>query len=153
MRVRRVHVRRAEIDEIKRWQCNANRRVLRLKKKEFVVVVFEGFMFIDGSASGTKYWSPKCRSIITTYKGRHGRVVAYGSIGINGRQFIRTYDRFDKETILQYLKELVRHFGNVAIPMDNAPQHKAGTVSEFLRGNKNVKTIWLPTATPELNVM
>ncbi len=50
--------------------------------------------------------------------------MAYGSIATDGRQFFRTYDRFDKETVLQYIKELARHFKKVAIIMDNAPQRK-----------------------------
>ena len=150
---RRVHINRAGTDEIKRWQRNAKRRISRLESRGFAVVVFDESIFIDDPASGTKYWSPKGQPIVTTYKGRHGRVVAYGSIATDGRQFIRTYEKFDKETVLRYLKELAGHFGKVAIIMDNAPQHKAKTVSEFLKGNKNVKAVWLPTATPELSVM
>ncbi len=150
--VRRIHINRAEIDEIKKWQRSAKRQISRLKKLGFAVVVFDEAIFIDDPTSGAKYWSPEGQPIITTYKGRHGRVVAYGSIGIDGRQFFRTYDKFDKETVLQYLKELARHFGKVAIIMDNAPQHKGIIVSKFLKGNKNVKVIWLPTATPELSV-
>ena len=38
--------------------------------------------------------------------------------------------------VLRYLKELAGHFGKVAIIMDNAPQHKAKTVSEFLKGQQ-----------------
>ena len=40
-----------------------------------------------------------------------------------------------------------------AYKKDNAPQHKAKVVGRFLKGNKNVKAIWLPAATPELSVM
>ena len=151
--VRRVHVNRASIEEIKRWQHNATRRISRLESKGFVTVVFDEAIFIDDPASGVKYWSPEGESIVTTYKGRHGRVVAYGAITTDGRQFFRTYKKFDKETVLVYLKELVRHFDKVTIVMDNAPQHTAGIVMEFLKENPNVKVIWLPTATPELSVI
>ena len=116
-------------------------------------MVFDKAIFIDDPASGVKYWSPEGRPIVTTYRGRHGRVVAYGSIGTDGRQFFWTYEKFDKETVLLYLKELAGHFGKVAIIMDNASQHKAKTVREFLDGNPDVKVIWLPTATPDLSVV
>ncbi len=149
----RIHISRAEIDKIKRWQHNAKRRISRLELKGFTTVVFDESIFIDDPASGAKYWSPKGEPITTTYKGRHGRVVAYGSIATDGRQFFRTYDRFDKETVLQYIKEMTSHFGKVTIIMDNAPQHKARIVKEFLAGNPDVRTIWLPTATPELSVV
>ena len=65
--VRRIHVRRAEINEIKRWQRNAGRRILHLKSRGFAVVVFDEFVFIDDPASGAKYWSPKGRPVATTY--------------------------------------------------------------------------------------
>ena len=97
--VRRVHVNRASIEEIKRWQHNATRRISRLESKGFVTVVFDEAIFIDDPASGVKYWSPEGESIVTTYKGRHGRVVAYGAIATDGRQFFRTYKKFDKETL------------------------------------------------------
>ena len=116
-------------------------------------MVFDESIFIDDPASGTKYWSPKGRPIVTTYKGRHGRVVAYGAIATDGRQFFRTHDRFDGETVLKYLRDLAGHFRKVAVIMDNAPQRKARAVGRFLKGNKDVKAIWLPAATPELSVM
>ena len=79
--------------------------------------------------------------------------MAYGALSADDRQFIRTYDKFDKETVLKYFKDLVRHFGKVVIIMDNAPQHKANLVSEFVDDNPDICIIWLPTATPELNAI
>ena len=152
-KARRIHVNRAGIDEIRKWQYNAKRRISRLKSRGFAVVVFDESIFVDDPASGTKYWSPKGQPIVTTYKGCHGRVVAYGAIATDGRQFFQTYDRFDGEMVPRYLRDLARHFGRVAVIMDNAPQHKARVVDGFLRGNKDVKTIWLPAATPDLSVM
>ena len=116
-------------------------------------MVFDEAIFIDDPVKGVKYWSPKGESIVMTYRGRHGKIVACGSIATDGRQFFRTYDRFGKETVLRYLKDLVRHFGKATVIMDNAPQHKAGILKEFLNKNPNVKVIWLPTATPELSVV
>ena len=114
--VKRVHVNRAEIEEIRRWQRNAKRRISRLERRGFAVVVFDEAIFIDDPESGAKYWSPEGEPVVTTYKGRHGKVMAYGSIGTDGRQFFRTYKKFDKETVLKYLKELERHFGNGVVP-------------------------------------
>ena len=148
-----VHINRAEIQKIRKWQRNAKRRISRLKSKGFATIVFDEAIFIDDPVKGVKYWSPKGESIVTTYRGRHDKIVACGSIATDGRQFFRTYDRFDKETVLRYLKDLVRHFGKATVIMDNAPQHKAGILKEFLNKNPNVKVIWLPTATPELSVV
>lgn len=35
--------------------------------------------------------------------------------------------------------------------MDNASQHRSGTVTGYLKDNKNVEGIWPPTATPEVS--
>ena len=64
-----------------------------------------------------------------------------------------TYEGFDKETFLKYLKALVGHFGRTSIVMDNAPQHKARIVREYLKGEPNARIIWLPRATSELSVV
>ena len=47
-------------------------------------------------------------------------MVAYGALSTDGRRFFRTYDKFDKETALRYLRELTRHFGRTTIIMDRA---------------------------------
>lgn len=151
--VQRVHAGRAGMEKIRKWQRNAKRRISRLQKRGFTVTVFDEAIFVNDPASGAKYWSPKGEPIVTTYNGRHEKMVAYGSMATDGRRFFRTYERFNKETVLQYLGELERHFGKVAIIMDNAPQHKAKIVGEFLDGNANVKAMWLPTATPELSAV
>lgn len=151
--IQRVHVKRADIEEIRKWQRNTTRRISRLEKQGFATVIFDEAIFVDDPESGVKYWSPVGTPLITTYKGRHGRSVAYGSLSTDGRQFIRTCDRFDKYTTLKYLKELVRHFERVTIIMDNAPQHKARIVTGFLKNNPNVRVIWLPAATPEVSAI
>lgn len=149
----RVHMRRPEMEEIRKWQRNATRRISRLESKGFATVVFDEAIFIDDPSPGVKYWSPRGLPIVTAYKGRHGRSVAYGALATDGRQFIRVYKKFNKETVLQYFKELVRHFHKVTIIMDNASQHKAKIVQEFLAGNPDARVIWLPTATPELSAI
>ena len=151
--IRRIHAKRPEIEEIRRWQRNATRRISRLESRGFATVIFDEAIFIDDPKSGVKYWSPRGMPIVTTYKGRHGRSVAYGSLATDGRQFVRTYEKFNKETVLQYFKELARHFGRVTIIMDNASQHRARIVQEFLKENPNVRVMWLPTATPELSAI
>ena len=151
--IRRVHIRRPEMEEIRRWQRNATARIPRLESKGFATVIFDEAIFMDDPKAGAKYRSPRGLPIVTTYKGRHGRSVAYGALATDGRQFIRVYGKFNRETVLQYFKELVRHFHKVTIVMDNASRHRARIVQEFLGKNPNVRVIWLPTATPELGAI
>ena len=149
----KVHAGRAGMDEIRKWQRGTKARIARLEPRGFVTAVLDEAIFVNDPDKGIKYWSQKGMPVVTAYKGSHDRVVAYGALTTDGRQFVRTYGKFDKETFLKYLKALIRHFGKVTLILDNAPQHKARIVRECLEGRPNVRIIWLPKATPELSVV
>ena len=91
-----------------------------LQLQGFVTAVVNESIFVNDPRSGVKYWSPRGVPIITTYNENHDRIVAYGALTTDGRQFVRTYEEFDKETFLKYLKALVGHFDRIAVIMDNA---------------------------------
>ena len=149
--IKRVHIRRPPLEEIYKWQHNAKRRISRLLEKGFVILSYDEAIFIDDPAPGKKYWSKVGEPIVATYKGSHSKVVAFGSITHDGRHLFRTYDKFNKDTVLNYLKKLKNHFGKIVIVMDRAPQHKAKIVTEWLDENKDcVKVLWLPPGTPEI---
>ena len=78
------------------------------------------------------------------YTGSHKKVTVYGAIAKDGRQFFRTYDRFDAPTFIEYLKAMQRHFGKVVAVVDRASPHRAKLVRKLLRENKNIKLIYLP---------
>ena len=69
------------------------------------------------------------------------------------RRFFRTYDAFDKEAFLLYLKELHRHFGKINTIMYNASQHTAVDGIEFVAGSPGIMVMYLPVATPELSAI
>ena len=150
---RRVHVNRAEMHDIQRWQRNAKRRISRLIKDGFTVLIQDESIFTHDPVTGVKYWSLKGERVIVGYNGRHRKSIVYGAITTDGRRLFRTYDRFDKETFLAYIKELHRHFGRVLVITDGARQHTASIVNDFVSQNKDVKMLYLPTATPELSAI
>ena len=100
-----------------------------------------------------KYWSLKGRRINVPYTGSHRKVTIYGSLALDGRQFFRTYDRFNAVTFVAYLKELQRHFGKAMLIRDRAPQHRSKLVREFLRTNKNIRIMYFPKGSPYLNAV
>ena len=55
----------------------------------FVTAVVDEFIFINDPVSGMKYWSPSGALIITACNGSHDKVVAYGALTTDGRQFAR----------------------------------------------------------------
>ena len=150
---RKIHVNRADKKAVQNWKYRFNRRVSRLEKDGFTVLMEDEAIFIHDVIVGRKYWSPVGHSISVPYTGSHRRIVTYGSITRDGRQFFRTYEKFDGPTFVQYLKDLHRHFGKVAVTADRAPQHRSKLVREFLRNNKDVKMIYLPKGSPYLNAM
>ena len=149
----KVHAGRPAMEEIRKWQQGTKTRIARLESTGFVTVVLDEAIFVNDPDRGVKYWSPRGAPVVTSYKGSHDRVVAYGALATDGRQFVRTYGEFNKETFLKYLRALIRHFGRVTLILDNAPQHKALIVREYLEGKPGVRIIWLPRATPELSVV
>ena len=100
----------------------------------------EAFIIHD-VMSGHKYWSPRGERIVVPYTGSHSRIVVYGAIAKDGRQFFRTHKRLDAPTIVGYLKEMQRHFGKMAVVTDRASPHRAKLVKNLLRENKNIRII------------
>lgn len=68
--------------------------------------------------------------VITARKESHNRVVMYGALIMDGRQFVRTYEKFYKETFLKYRKALIQYFSKVTRILDNALQYKIRIVRE-----------------------
>ena len=109
--------------------------------------------FIHDTVSGRKYWSLRGKRIAVPYTGSHKKVTVYGAIAKDGKQFFRTYDRFDAPTFIEYLKAMQRHFGKVVAVVDRASPHRAKLVRKLLRENKNIKIIYLPKGSPYLNAV
>ena len=110
---RKVHVNRANKKAVQNWKYRFNKRVSRLEKEGFTTVMEDEAIFIHDVIVGRKYWSLVGHPISVPYTGSHKRIAAYGSIAKDGRQFFRTYEKFDRPTFVQYLKDLHRHFGKV----------------------------------------
>ena len=109
--------------------------------------------FIHDSMTGRKYWSRVGNPIGVSYTGNHKKITMYGAIAGDGRQFFRTYDKFDSSTFVHYLQEMQKRFGKVAVIADRAPQHRSRMVRDLLRKNRNVKIIYLPKGSPYLNAV
>ena len=134
----KIHINRAGRKAVWNWRYYLKRRISCLEKEGFAVIMQDEAFFVHDTVSGRKYWSPKGRRINVPYTGSHRKVTIYGSLALDGRQFFRTYDRFNAVTFVAYLKELQKHFGKTVLICDRAPQHRSRLVKEFLRKSKNV---------------
>ena len=150
----RVHINRTGKKAVQNWQYRFKKQVSRLEKDGFISVMGDEAFIIHDTVSGRKYWSPRGKRIAVPYTGSYKKVAVYGAIAKeDGRQFFRTYDRFDAPTFIEYLKAMQRHFGKIVTVVDKASPHRAKSVKELLWENKNIKIIYLPKRSPYLNAV
>ena len=82
------------------------------------------------------------------------KTIVYGAISDKGRSIMRQYQKFNSDTVIEFLKVVMRGRGKVAIIMDNAPQHKSAKVMKFFEENRDtIYPIFLPVATPRLSMI
>ena len=96
----KVHINRASRVAVRSWQSRFDRRVSRLEEDGFTIVDEDEAFFIHDAISGRKYWSLRGERIVVPYTGSHRRIVVYGAIAKDGRQFFRTHERFDAPTFV-----------------------------------------------------
>ena len=149
----KVHISRAGKETVRGWQYRFDKRVSRLDGDGFTIVDEDKAFLIHDVISGRKYWSPRGERIVVPYTRSHRRIVVYEAIAKDGRQFFRTYKRFDAPTFVGYPKETQRHFGKVAAVTDRASPHRVKLVKKLLRDSKNIRIAYLPKGSPYLNAV
>ena len=152
-RLQKVHINRADRKAVRNWQYRVNRLISCLEGIGFAVVMEDEAFFMHDVITGRKYWSPHGQRIGVPYTGSHRKITVYGSLARDGRQFFRTYDRFNASTFLLYLKEMQKHFGKVTVITDRASPHRSRLVRKFLRANRNVRILYFPKSSPHLNAV
>ena len=147
----KVRISRASKRAVQNWQYRFGKRVSRLEEEGFTIV--DEAFFVRDTVSGRKYWFPRGERIVVPYTRSHQKIVVYGAIAKDGRQFFRTHERFDAPTFIRYLKEMQKRFGNVAVVADRASPDRTKLVKRLLRENKNSRIIYLPRGSPYLNAV
>ena len=90
---------------------------------------------------------------IVTITGSHQKTCVFGTLTIDGRQLFRQFDKFNQDTFLKYLKEIIRKFRKVIMFTDRAVQHyRSAKVKSYLYKNKEIIRIeYFPKGSPEFN--
>ena len=149
----KIHIRRASGKAVRNWQYDIKKWISRMESEGFTVLMEDEAFFIHDAAAGRKYWSPVGSPVTVSYTGSHRKIAVYGSVARDGRQFFRTYDRFDSETFAKHLKDLQAHFGRVAVITDRASPHRARLVRELLKKNRGIRIRHFPKGSPYLNAV
>ena len=146
------HVRRAPLEDIKKFQRNIRRRIRRCLKKGIPVLVQDEAIYIADAQPGRVYTPPGIRAVCHV-SGTHDRTIVYGVLGLDGEQLFLQYDKFNGDTFAEYLKAVKAEFGRALMIVDRAPQHRANIVGETLRRLTGIRLAFLPAATPELSAV
>ncbi len=102
-----------------------------------------------------RMWAAAGVRPVRVVSGSHFKTVVFGAVDIDGTQFFRQYDIFDGESFLDFLKKVHKKFGRLYLFLDKARQHhNTKIVTDYLKENrKTLRVRWIPTASPEFNVM
>ena len=98
-------------------------------------------------------WTRKGTRPVILVNGTHQKTVIFGALSHDGKQLFRQYPKFDRHCFLDYLKQLNKKFGKVLVYADNAPQHKANIITQYLKKNDNVILEWFPKGSPQFNAV
>lgn len=143
----------ASSGEVKAWQERARSEIRRACRRGYRVVAQDESTFGKSGIDGRRLCSTKGEPVHVTRTGSKQNIVVYGAIVDDGKRLMRQNNLFNSESFVGYLKEVRRKWGKVLLLADNAPQHKARRVKECLEDHPEIRIMYLPVATPRLNVV
>ncbi|RNJ79186.1 MAG: IS630 family transposase [Nitrosopumilus sp. B06] len=146
-----IHVNRASKEEVSSWQSSLKKRISRLENRGCTVFVQDESIFVHDVIQSRVKWSLRGSTMVVPYTGSHKRLVMYGAISENNKQFIRTHSKFNTDSFVKFTLDLHQHFGKVAVIIYKAPQHRSDMVRNMLADNRDIEIIYLLTGSPQLN--
>jgi transposase len=147
------HEKQTSMQEIKIWQGDTIPTILRLDKQKCIIAACdEAAFFKDGGKNDYKLWVHKSRTFVKPYAGKKEKIHVFGLITTDGRQLFSSYDVFNADTFIKFLKDVQKKIGKkILIVMDNAKPHTCGKVKEFLKDNPDIRIVYLPKYSAFLN--
>ena len=109
-------------------------------------------IFVADARPGRVYTPPGIRAVCHV-SGTHDRTIVYGVLGLDGEHLFGQYDKFNGDTLAEFLKETKKEFERALMMVRRAPQHRAGIVGRTLREMTGIRLAFLPAASPELNAV
>src|SRR6476646_3398548 len=125
-----------------------------LETKFTIISLDESFFFYDSLVR--RVWIDKEKRPVVRVTGSHKHSCIFGAINIGGNhQLFRQYNKFNGETLLNFLKKIHAKFPRCYLFMDKAsPHYISKKVLKYFEENKDTLiSVYLPTASPEFMVM
>lgn len=149
----RVYGRRDE-QEVKKWRRKAKKRVKQVWKDKKTVILTQDEMSLSSQTTVQKIWMPQGEyPKIEVASKRESRSI-YGFLNIKtGHEHAFKTDWQNMYITVEILKKLRKIYPTEKLLLlwDKAPSHKGSKAQEFIQKDKNIETIYFPTAAPEQN--
>lgn len=99
-------------------------------------------------------WSPKGQTpVVRIHPGRE-QTHFYGTLNLlTGEEIARTEPVMNSEATARHIEQILQHYPDVPLLMlwDRAPWHRGAAVQEILAAHPRFESLFLPTASPDLN--
>ena len=138
-------------EDLEMWQEDVEKEVETLENDGFTLVMEdESHQNSNLFGSGAVYVCGDAEPVRMPLGNQ--RQTVYGGITLDGQTCYMAASKADNKSFIRYLDKLRRHFGKVAVVVDNAAYHSSGRVRRYLEENGDfVKLIFLPPYSPFLN--
>jgi transposase len=149
----RLYERRNE-EEVQEWRRQAKERVEEVWKDQDTVVLTEDEMSLSSQTTVQKIWLPQGEyPKIEVAKKRESRSL-YGFLSIKTGQEHAFKTSWQNMYITAKILKKIRKIyprQKILLIWDKAPSHQGSEAQEYIKKDKNIKTIYFPTAAPEQN--
>jgi len=100
-----------------------------------------------------RFWSHAREWIYAPYIGQRENIVAYGFLGADRGQYVRTDAKFNSGMFIKHLRRIHRKFGNVGVIIDGVAPHRSKMFKAFVRDNNWLKILYLLRGLPYRNAV
>jgi hypothetical protein len=96
--------------------------ILGVREDNWNIIVQDEFIFVHDYIIRRKKWiSENKRPIVTVTVDSRKRTIVFGSLSLDGKQLFKQYDKFNNNTLVDYLKQVQKRFvGKCIIFVDRA---------------------------------
>ena len=123
-----------------------------LKKDGFDACVVDQHRVENDFSPSRRVWSKVGVPAMSWKYPYRSNFYIFGGFTVNGRQLFRNIGRYTADNVLKVFKEMHRKWGQFGLVLDQASQHTACVVSDYLADHADdIRRKWLPTAWPGRN--
>jgi transposase len=125
------------------------------RKNRRIVFLFEDEMTIQLNPTLYRKWSIRGKQPeVGAWVGTRQKTHAFGAVNARSGEYISMQeDRINARNFIRFLRKIRKRYPRekVVLILDNAVWHKAKKVSRFLADDGNIRLMFLPPYSPNLN--